>query len=251
MNDSVLVKLIGVSAPKPSMHFKAAEKYNQLRNEVLKKSGVDFLAKCGDILRAANFVSNKDGVATRSWHKTGRAFDYDQESRNLVIAPEIIGGKQFFRTYLKCAVQDGSLGKKLTVKTMNGSSVTAFLFDFTKAAEDIGFRRIPAWSDWRKSWNRREFWHYQFDEGKSWDDAMLELKGKSRPETRQVLGLNDRGEDVRVLQAKLADLNFLPKTEVDGIFGARTKAAVTAFQFQNGLDADGIAGPKTSTRLFT
>ena len=247
----VLVKLMGITAPMPVMHFEAAEKFIQLRNDVITGSGIDFLARCGDILRAPDFVSNKDGVANRSWHKTGRAFDYNQESPNLVIAPEINGGKQFFRTYLKCAVQDGSLGKKLTVKIMSGGKVTAFLFDFTEAAERLGFRRIPAWSGWQKSWNRREFWHYQYDQGKSWDDAMLELKSKARPEFRQVLGLNDRGEDVRLLQSKLADLGFLLAKEVDEVFGAKTKAAVAAFQAKNGLEADGIAGPATKAKLFS
>lgn len=245
-----LVKLSDVIAPMPYMRPDAAEKYKQLRSEVTRKSGVDFLARCGDIYRMPDFRSKKDGVAMRSWHKCGVAFDYNQESPALVVVSEIIGGRQFFRTYLKCAVQDGSLGRKMTVKNMSGQSVTAFLFDFTEAAERVGFRRIPAWNGWQRSWNRREFWHYQFDEGKSWDDAMLELKGKARPETRQVLGLNDRGADVRALQSKLADLGFLPKEEIDGVFGAKTKSAVAEFQKKNGLKSDGIAGPATTTKLF-
>ncbi len=260
--NSILVKLQGVTAPTPVMHYAAAEKFRQLRNTVAVRSGGDFLARCGDILRPANFTSTKDGVANRSWHKTGRAFDYDQESKALVIVSEAIGGKQFFRTYLKCAAQDGSLGKKIAVKDMRGYTVNAFLFDFTAAAEAIGFKRIPAWSGWQKNYNRREFWHYQFDEGLTWDAAMLQLKANNHPESpgltpplkggesRKILGLNDRGDDVRAVQAELAKKGFLPKKEVDGIFGAKTRAAVAKFQSKNGLSADGLVGPMTRAKLF-
>lgn len=245
----VLVRL-NVTAPTPKMHFRAAERYNQLRNTVAAGAGFDFLARCGDMLRAANFVSSKDGVANRSWHKTGRAFDYDQESNALVIVAETIGGKQFFRTYLKCARQDGTLGKKLSVRDMRGFTVNAYLFDFTAAAEAIGFDRIPAWNGWKSNYNRREFWHYQFDEGKSWDEAMLELKGKARPAADKVIGLNDRGDNVRLVQTRLAEKGFLAEKECDGVYGAKTKAAVAKFQTKNGLDPDGLVGPQTKQKLF-
>ena len=39
--------------------------------------------------------------------------------------------------------------------------------------------------------------------------------------------------------------------EADGIFGAKTKAAVVAFQSAKGLAADGICGPKTWAALIT
>lgn len=254
MNNSVLVKL-DVTAPTPLMHFKAAEKFSQLRNEVKIGAGFDFLGKCGDIYRQPNFVSNKDGVATRSWHKTGRAVDYDQSSPALVLVSEIIGGKQYFRTYLKCSKQDGTLGKKLVVKDMRGFTVNAYLFDFTAAAEAIGFKRIPAWNGWQTHYNRREFWHYQFDEGLTWDAAMAQLKsGAATPanpvSANKVWGLNDRGDDVRRIQSRLSELGFLPKEEVDGVFGAKTFNAVKQFQVKNGLDPDGLVGPNTKVKLM-
>jgi g-D-glutamyl-meso-diaminopimelate peptidase len=36
---------------------------------------------------------------------------------------------------------------------------------------------------------------------------------------------------------------------VDGTFGAKTEAAVTAFQQDNGLSADGVVGPETASAL--
>lgn len=56
------------------------------------------------------------------------------------------------------------------------------------------------------------------------------------------------GPEVKKLQARLKQLGFsnlLP----DGKFGAKTKAALIAFQKSKGLTADGVAGPKTLAAL--
>jgi len=257
MSEEILVP-VKTKTPNPAMakmRPEAARRFNKLREQVYIQSGVDFLAKCGDVLRPANFTSNKDGVAMRSWHKTGRAFDYDQESNALVLVSEIRGGKQYFRTYLKCSRQDGSFGTKRKVKDMRGYTVDAYLFDFTAAAEEFEFRRIPAWNGWERNYNRREFWHYQFEQGLTWDAAMAQLKTgaatPAKPETvNKVWGLNDRGEEVQKIQARLSELGFLSKTEVDGVFGAKTKAAVTKFQTEHKLGADGLVGPATRAKLF-
>ena len=239
---------VNTKAPMPLMHPNAAERFEKLRRIVLIGSGVDFLAICGDVYRAANFVSNKDGVANRSWHKTGRAFDYDQNNKAIVLTSEIIGFKQYFRTYLKT---DGTKGDFLTLVDYKGNHVSGYFFDFTKAAESVGFHRIPAWAGWSTHWNRREFWHYQYDEGLTWDAAMLQLQGKDRPAQDSVIGLNDRGEEVRKIQTRLAELGFLPKAEIDGVFGAKSKAAVSVFQQSKNLSIDGLVGQQTRQVLFS
>ena len=53
---------------------------------------------------------------------------------------------------------------------------------------------------------------------------------------------------VRWLQRRLAGLGFWPGP-VDGRYGAVTEAAVIGFQADNGLRADGIAGPRTRAAL--
>jgi peptidoglycan hydrolase-like protein with peptidoglycan-binding domain len=50
------------------------------------------------------------------------------------------------------------------------------------------------------------------------------------------------GEPVRILQAKLG-------VDADGVFGTGTEAALIAYQRENGLSADGIAGPDTFTSM--
>lgn len=59
-----------------------------------------------------------------------------------------------------------------------------------------------------------------------------------------------RGQEVRELQQALnRQLHPSPNLIVDGIFGAQTEAAVTAFQRQAGISIDGIAGPETKSAL--
>lgn len=63
----------------------------------------------------------------------------------------------------------------------------------------------------------------------------------------------ERGDGVRDLQAALTELGFTDADarplQSDGVFGARTAEAVSAFQRAHGLDVDGIAGPATRNAL--
>ena len=59
----------------------------------------------------------------------------------------------------------------------------------------------------------------------------------------------DRGEDVRALQQLLVDQSYLNVGGADGIYGGSTEKAVTRFQTDQGLNADGIAWPQTQKRL--
>lgn len=57
-----------------------------------------------------------------------------------------------------------------------------------------------------------------------------------------------KGEDVKILQAKLNDLGF-NCGKVDGAYGNNTAAAVKAYQKANNLTVDGKAGKNTITKL--
>jgi hypothetical protein len=248
---SVLVP-VETDAPQSKMHRSAAAAFKRLRAIVRTGSGVDFLARCGDIFRNANFVSGKDGVANRSWHKTGRAFDYDQSNKALIIVSEPISGKQYFRTYLLCSDQTGRLGIKRPLRDMRGGVANAYVFDFTAAAQAQGFSRIPAWTGWQRNYNRREFWHYEMREGLSWAAAMAQISGSNSAsvDTAQKLyGLNDKGLAVSRIQNTLVKLNLLHASNVTGTYDMTTEAAVTKFQLQNKLDPDGLVGPKTRSAL--
>lgn len=63
-----------------------------------------------------------------------------------------------------------------------------------------------------------------------------------------ILWQGARGPAVKELQQRLKGAGFDPGN-IDGIYGASTMAAVTAFQRHQKLFADGIAGPQTLTAL--
>ena len=72
----------------------------------------------------------------------------------------------------------------------------------------------------------------------------------SLPTPEPVLRSGSRGEDVSNVQSRLKNLGYYTG-EVDGQYGAGTKEAVSVFQRQNGLDADGIVGAETRQVLFS
>lgn len=63
-----------------------------------------------------------------------------------------------------------------------------------------------------------------------------------------VLKQGSRGDLVKKVQTKLIRWGYMSGS-ADGIFGAKTKAAVVKFQKNNGLVADGVIGTKTAQAL--
>lgn len=86
--------------------------------------------------------------------------------------------------------------------------------------------------------------------------AMLDkLHGKNAPvyDPYAPLKSGDRGQDVRILQQMLFDMGYLGKDakEVDGAYGPKTVAAVTAFQTAQKIDpANGEATKDTLVKLY-
>lgn len=68
--------------------------------------------------------------------------------------------------------------------------------------------------------------------------------------TPSAYAMGDYNDGVKELQRRLKELGYLTGN-VDGDFGAGTKAAVALFQEQSGLEADGIAAQKTVSLLFS
>ncbi len=63
-----------------------------------------------------------------------------------------------------------------------------------------------------------------------------------------VLKQGSQGDLVKTVQTKLKNWGYY-KGAVDGIYGAKTKAAVIYFQKRNGLTPDGVVGSKTLAAL--
>lgn len=64
-----------------------------------------------------------------------------------------------------------------------------------------------------------------------------------------ILKVGSSGKDVRELQGRLKALGYFDGT-VDGVFGTKTKNAVTWFQWKFGMTSDGVVGAKTKLKLW-
>ena len=69
------------------------------------------------------------------------------------------------------------------------------------------------------------------------------------PVSSSLVRSGSTGADVRELQRALKEKGFDPQG-TDGKFGANTRQAVIDFQNANGLDPDGVVGPKTRAALL-
>lgn len=93
-------------------------------------------------------------------------------------------------------------------------------------------------------------------------DAGSDAQGASERRARAVFALltgdvaafqaldDEEGWELDVVQASLLSVGYRPGV-VDGIDGPRTQGAVKAFQEDQGLQVDGIAGPNTRRALYT
>lgn len=64
-----------------------------------------------------------------------------------------------------------------------------------------------------------------------------------------ILRQGSTGNDVYELQGRLKHLGYYDG-KVDGVFGSKTKNAVTWFQWKFGLKSDGLVGSKTKLKLW-
>lgn len=82
---------------------------------------------------------------------------------------------------------------------------------------------------------------------KTIQEPVQTIRQPTKPVKRTLLKRGYRGEDVKELQLKLNRLGH--SLAVDGIFGAKTEAAVKDFQRKAKIEVDGIVGKQTLTAL--
>lgn len=80
------------------------------------------------------------------------------------------------------------------------------------------------------------------------DTTQSSSNNKKTDAQSNILKRGSKGSKVSTLQTNLKNLGYNPKG-ADGSFGTNTEKAVIAFQKANGLEPDGIVGPKTSAMI--
>lgn len=102
-------------------------------------------------------------------------------------------------------------------------------------------------------WNaKKEFWTTTRKNDGNWgQSAAYKFIGFILPPASAVTVIRkgDRGEQVKRMQTALADRGYLRQNEIDGDFGRITLGALLAFQLENGLEVDGVCGPRTAAAL--
>lgn len=130
----------------------------------------------GDSTRAIR-PTTKVGASLHSFHYCGRAVDISQDftvtaNHRYYIVMEPRGPDTLWRIWCKTDKQDGSQGtqiRKHTKKWYDFKPAThnwmpeGYYVDLTDIIESTGkFERIHAQSGWQGSYNKMEWWHFQY-----------------------------------------------------------------------------------------
>jgi hypothetical protein len=184
----------------PFLSDRVNDSFIGLRQAVNGQAGWDFLGRIDDAFWALDRLP-EPGEERRNWYMTGRAFGI---SRNLTagfppqieLVREDSSIETFWRVYIRVddAAQNGNLGEPLRTMPwdmlsrdsgdlqaydaggrLKSEIPTGYYLDFTALAEDYGWLRAPAGSDWRANFNSINYWLFLNTDNLSWYEAMREL----------------------------------------------------------------------------
>jgi TolB protein len=172
----------------------ANESFNALRKALGQKIGWDFLNSLDDAYLPITSPASPGIV--QNWLFTGRAIAVNSvpmDANWMVVSREDLNGQTYWRLWLKCLDQTGACGEPLrtsvwdfssrysgdTVAYENGGRLSTpsagYWFDFTEFAHRFGWERLPAQTNWRAYLPGSLFNNFVFSEGKTWQQAMLEI----------------------------------------------------------------------------
>ncbi len=200
-----LVPLEGVKAGDARLSDRVDEAYVGLRRTTARVLGWDFLSTLDNALVALD-APPPPSQDYSSWLKTGRAFDLARAAEDygwVKVTREDYGYHTYWRVWLLAAVQDGSLGEPLRRPPWNLSArysgrpqpydaggeyftvmPPGYYVDFSTLAEDYGWTRVPAESNWRLFYPGILYWRYEHRDGLDWLSAMREVYTRQQVATR-------------------------------------------------------------------
>lgn len=107
--------------------------------------------------------------------------------------------------------------------------------------------RRKDWSAAARIYNGKNYKKFEYDTKMA--AAYKRLTGrKATPSSSGMVRVGSKGAAVREVQTLLARAGY--PVDIDGDFGPSTERAVRDFQTANGLQSDGIVGPKTQQHLY-
>ncbi len=189
-----LVELTAVNVSNPYISDMADECFQALRTTLGNVLGWDILANLESA--ALPITASPDPGLPQNWLYTGRAIALNLaplESNWMVVSREDFEGQTYWRLWAKCLAQDGSCGTRMDTPVWDfpsrasgdlvafedgGKLVTppaGYWIDITDIAQQFGWVRLPALSNWRSYYPGIQFNLLSLTRGMSWDQAMHEL----------------------------------------------------------------------------
>lgn len=189
-----VVPISDVQVTYPQLHDLVDESFIALRNRIILETGWDALASLENAF--IPLTTNLDPGLEEDWLYTGRAFAINSLMSSagwMVTLREDVGAQTYWRIYIRCTVQDGSLGEpihnapwnldaryELDPRTYEQGGEYApvpsgYWVDVTALAATYGWERLPSLPNWRTYYAGTRFTEFALTNGLDWYSAMQEL----------------------------------------------------------------------------
>ena len=189
-----VVPLSDVQVPYPQLHDLVDESFVALRNRITLEAGWDALASLENAF--IPLTTSLEPGLEEDWLYTGRAFAINSLMANagwMVALREDLGAQTYWRIYVRCTVQDGSLGEpihnapwnlnaryELNPRTYEQGDEYApvpsgYWVDVTALAATYNWERLPSLPNWRTYYAGARFTEFALTSGLDWYSAMQEL----------------------------------------------------------------------------
>ncbi len=189
-----VVPLNDVQVAYPQLHDLVDESFVALRSRITHEAGWDALASLENAF--IPLTINLDPGLEEDWLYTGRAFAINSLMSSagwMVAIREDVGAQTYWHIYIRCNVQDGSLGEpihnapwnlnaryELNPRTYEQGGEYALVpagywVDVTSLASAYGWERLPSLPNWRTYYAGARFTEFTLTNGLDWYSAMKEL----------------------------------------------------------------------------
>ena len=189
-----VVDIGDVQAPYPQLHDLVDESFNVLRKRVILETGWDALASLENAF--IPLTTNLEPGRGEDWLYTGRAFAINTlmaDAGWLVTLREDVGAQTYWRVYIRCTEQGGSLGEPIHNAPWNLSAryeldphkyeqggeyapvPSGYWVDITSLAAAYSWERLPSLPNWRTYYSGARFTEFALTSGLDWYSAMREL----------------------------------------------------------------------------